>query len=54
MGLSTQGPPGSGESGIHRAILLSSAGTGPTYTSDPLLSLLLLALHKFLGLLVGH
>ncbi|XP_016066937.1 PREDICTED: V-set and transmembrane domain-containing protein 2B [Miniopterus natalensis] len=30
------------------------SGTGPTYTTDPLLSLLLLALHKFLGLLVGH
>lgn len=30
------------------------SGTGPTYTTDPLLSLILLALHKFLRLLVGH
>ncbi|XP_007539508.1 V-set and transmembrane domain-containing protein 2B isoform X2 [Erinaceus europaeus] len=30
------------------------SGTGPTYATDPLLSLLLLALHKFLHLLLGH
>ncbi|KAM5207849.1 V-set and transmembrane domain-containing protein 2B isoform 2-T3 [Hipposideros larvatus] len=30
------------------------SGTGPTYTTDPLLSLILLALHKLLRLLVGH
>ncbi|XP_066205080.1 V-set and transmembrane domain-containing protein 2B [Saccopteryx leptura] len=40
-----------------QAVLLRQrhgSGTGPTYTSDPLLSLLLLALHKLLGLLLGH
>ncbi|XP_070254172.1 V-set and transmembrane domain-containing protein 2B [Myotis yumanensis] len=30
------------------------SGTGPTSSSDPLLSLLLLALHMLLGQLVGH
>lgn len=34
-------------------ILSSPAGTGPNYTTDPLLSLFLLALHEFLHLLVG-
>lgn len=40
-----------------QAVLLRQrhgSGTGPTYTTDPLLSLLLLAAHKFLRLLVGH
>ncbi|EPY79480.1 V-set and transmembrane domain-containing protein 2B precursor [Camelus ferus] len=32
---------------------LYGAGTGPNFATDPLLSLLLLALHKFLRLLVG-
>ncbi|KAF6079925.1 V-set and transmembrane domain containing 2B [Phyllostomus discolor] len=43
-------PPG-------QAVLLRQrhgSGTGRTYTADPLLSLLLLALHKLLGLLAGH
>ncbi|XP_045674958.1 V-set and transmembrane domain-containing protein 2B isoform X2 [Phyllostomus hastatus] len=43
-------PPG-------QAVLLRQrhgSGTGHTYTADPLLSLLLLALHKLLGLLAGH
>lgn len=53
--MSLSAPPlGSRESGANRDVFSSSAGTGPTYTTDPLLSLLLLALHKFLGLLVGH
>ncbi|XP_076989747.1 V-set and transmembrane domain-containing protein 2B [Tamandua tetradactyla] len=30
------------------------SGTGPSYAADPLLSLLLLALHKLLRLLMGH
>ncbi|KAF6289345.1 V-set and transmembrane domain containing 2B [Rhinolophus ferrumequinum] len=40
-----------------QAVLLRQrhgSGTGPTYTTDPLLSLLLLAAHEFLRLLVGH
>ncbi|XP_008526521.2 V-set and transmembrane domain-containing protein 2B [Equus przewalskii] len=40
-----------------RAVLLRQrhgSGTGPSYAPDPLLSLLLLALHQLLGLLVGH
>ncbi|XP_058385022.1 V-set and transmembrane domain-containing protein 2B isoform X2 [Diceros bicornis minor] len=40
-----------------QAVLLRQrhgSGTGPSSATDPLLSLLLLALHKFLGLLVGH
>nr|XP_054394781.1 V-set and transmembrane domain-containing protein 2B isoform X3 [Pongo abelii] len=40
-----------------QAVLLRQrhgSGTGRCYTTDPLLSLLLLALHKFLRLLVGH
>ncbi|KAM5296973.1 V-set and transmembrane domain-containing protein 2B isoform 2-T2 [Glossophaga mutica] len=40
-----------------QAVLLRQrhgSGTGRTYTSDPILSLLLLALHKLLGLLAGH
>ncbi|XP_037000682.2 V-set and transmembrane domain-containing protein 2B isoform X1 [Artibeus jamaicensis] len=43
-------PPG-------QAVLLRQrhgSGTGRTYPADPLLSLLLLALHKLLGLLAGH
>lgn len=35
-------------------VFSSPAGTGPAYTTDPLLSLLLLALHKLLGQLVGQ
>uniref|UniRef100_A0A2K6RYI1 V-set and transmembrane domain-containing protein 2B n=1 Tax=Saimiri boliviensis boliviensis TaxID=39432 RepID=A0A2K6RYI1_SAIBB len=45
-------PPPSGQ-----AVLLRQrhgSGTGRSYTTDPLLSLLLLALHKFLRLLEGH
>ncbi|XP_008584491.1 PREDICTED: V-set and transmembrane domain-containing protein 2B [Galeopterus variegatus] len=37
-----------------KPVFLSPTGTGPSYAADPLLSLLLLALHKFLRLLVGH
>ncbi|XP_011525207.1 V-set and transmembrane domain-containing protein 2B isoform X3 [Homo sapiens] len=40
-----------------QAVLLRQrhgSGTGRSYTTDPLLSLLLLALHKFLRLLLGH
>ncbi|KAM7057799.1 V-set and transmembrane domain-containing protein 2B isoform 1-T1 [Molossus nigricans] len=40
-----------------QAVLLRQrhgSGTSPTYATDPALSLLLLALHQFLGLLVGH
>ncbi|KAM9192293.1 V-set and transmembrane domain-containing protein 2B isoform 2-T2 [Dugong dugon] len=43
-------PPG-------QAVLLRQrhgSGTGPRYSTDPLLSLLLLALHKLLSLLLGH
>ncbi|XP_036087117.1 V-set and transmembrane domain-containing protein 2B isoform X2 [Rousettus aegyptiacus] len=43
-------PPG-------QAVLLRQrhgSGTGPAYTTDPLLSLVLLALHKLLGQLVGQ
>lgn len=36
------------------AVLWPPAGTGRTYTADPLLSLLLLALHELLSLLAGH
>lgn len=35
-------------------VFLSPAGTGPAYTTDPLLSLVLLALHKLLGQLAGQ
>lgn len=48
------GRGGSWESGGNRAPLSPPAGTGPTYTADPLLSLLLVALHQFLRLLLGH
>ncbi|XP_038938022.1 V-set and transmembrane domain-containing protein 2B isoform X1 [Rattus norvegicus] len=40
-----------------QAVLLRQrhgSGTGPGYSADPLLSLLLLALHKFLHPLLGH
>ncbi|XP_055991900.1 V-set and transmembrane domain-containing protein 2B isoform X1 [Sorex fumeus] len=40
-----------------QAVLLRQrhgSGTDPSYTTDPLLSLFLLALHKFLRLLLGH
>ncbi|XP_017206127.2 V-set and transmembrane domain-containing protein 2B isoform X1 [Oryctolagus cuniculus] len=43
-------PPG-------QAVLLRQrhgSGTGPSYATDPLLSLLLLAVHKVLRLLLGH
>ncbi|XP_027979303.1 V-set and transmembrane domain-containing protein 2B [Eumetopias jubatus] len=42
---------------LGQAVLLRQrhgSGTGPSSATDPLLSLLLLALHKFLRLLVGH
>ncbi|XP_032710477.1 V-set and transmembrane domain-containing protein 2B [Lontra canadensis] len=42
---------------LGQAVLLRQkhgSGTGPSSATDPLLSLLLLGLHKFLRLLVGH
>ncbi|XP_047385414.1 V-set and transmembrane domain-containing protein 2B [Sciurus carolinensis] len=42
---------------LGQAVLLRQrhgSGTGPSYATDPLLSLLLLALHRFLHSLLGH
>ncbi|XP_037374021.1 V-set and transmembrane domain-containing protein 2B isoform X2 [Talpa occidentalis] len=52
MAAASSASPPSGQ-----AVLLRQrhgSGTGPSSATDPLLSLLLLALHKFLRLLLGH